>query len=57
FKITAVTFRAVVGRTAAYKWYGRAGGTAQIVANLPNRAQVRLRVRETHHYLIRALRP
>ena len=57
FKITAVPFRAAVGRTGAYWWYGRVGGTAQIVANLPNRARARLRARETHHYLVRALRP
>jgi len=36
FKITAVPFRAAVGRTAAYKLTGRVGGTAQIAANLPN---------------------
>ena len=26
------------------------GGTAHIVANLPNRVQAGLRTRETHHY-------
>ncbi|KAK1385582.1 putative bromodomain and WD repeat-containing protein 3 [Heracleum sosnowskyi] len=30
---------------------------AQIAANLPNRARAALRARETHHYLVRALRP
>ncbi|CAI0561295.1 unnamed protein product [Linum tenue] len=32
FKITAVLFRAAVGRTTAYRWYDRVGGTAHIVA-------------------------
>lgn len=57
FKITAVPFRVAVGRTAAYRWLGRVGGTALIAANLPNRARAGLRARETHHYLVRALRP
>ncbi|CAK8575661.1 unnamed protein product [Lathyrus sativus] len=57
FKITTVPFRAAVERTAAYRLLGRVGGTTQIAANLPNRARAGLSARETHHYLVRALRP
>lgn len=35
FKITAVPFRAAVGRTATYNISGRIGWVAQIAANLP----------------------
>jgi hypothetical protein len=36
---------------------GRLGGTAQIAANPPNCVRAVLRACETHHYLVRALRP
>lgn len=36
FKITAVPFRAAVGRTAPYRYTHRMGGTTHIVANPPN---------------------